>query len=148
MVRPLTTDEAEPSRIPTSGRLSTSALDRVKARIIAFILDGLAHGHFDLHITGEIINGDRRRLTVWFGKTHQFVIPKDECEPPGTPRVDSRHGSDLPSHDKDAAHRWHDEPATGSVPPPVRGARVPTMDEPRRAGLPPDRPGRVHRGGA
>jgi hypothetical protein len=98
------------------------SLDRVLKRVVGFVLDGLAHGHFDLQIVGEVVSGGRRRLTVRYGRTHQFHIPPGACKRPG-PAVDPRHGGDLPDHDEDAGHRHHGEPATGSVPP-ASGARA------------------------
>jgi hypothetical protein len=104
---------------PRGGDVS---LDRALKRVVGFLLDGLAHGHFELQITGDVVSGGRRRLTVRYGRTYQFHIPPDACERPGYP-VDPRHGGDHAAHDEDAGHRRQGEPATGSVPP-VRGARA------------------------
>jgi hypothetical protein len=48
------------------------SLDRVLKRVIGFLPDGLAHGHFDVQIIGEVVSGGRRRLTVRYGRTSQF----------------------------------------------------------------------------
>lgn len=51
-----------------------------KARILfwGMILEGLRHGYFKFEITGEEINGRKRRLTIGAGKSHRFVIPEEE----------------------------------------------------------------------
>jgi hypothetical protein len=36
---------------PRGGDVS---LDRAVKRVVAFLIDGLAHGHFDLRVTGEV----------------------------------------------------------------------------------------------
>lgn len=63
-----------------SGERKTSAADRALHRIVAEILDGLRHGYFEFRVTCEVIGHGRRRLTLHAGKSHQFVIPSDECE--------------------------------------------------------------------
>jgi hypothetical protein len=100
----------------------SSSLDRAFRRILADIREGLRFGYFELHIDCEVITGGRRRVTIRFGKSYQFVIPEDDCVRTASD-VDSRDGSDPPDHDEDAGHRRHGEPATGSVPP-ARGARA------------------------
>lgn len=57
-----------------------STRDRVLRRIIAEIVDGLAHGFFDLRVSCELIGHGRRRLVLHAGKTYQFVIPAGDCE--------------------------------------------------------------------
>src|SRR5713226_4323210 len=58
---------------------SSDGLDRALSRIVAEIHDGLRHGFFEYTLTCEVIGQERRRLTLRAGKSHQFVIPKDEC---------------------------------------------------------------------
>jgi hypothetical protein len=89
---------------------------------VAAIDDGVRFGYFDLHIACEVVNGERRRVTMQFSKKYQFVIPKDACERPGH-AVDSRHGSDPPDHVENAGHRRHGESPTGSATP-TRAARA------------------------
>lgn len=57
---------------------TTGALDRAVRRIIAELHDGLRHGFFEFRISCEIIGQERRRLTLHAGKSHQFVIAKEE----------------------------------------------------------------------
>jgi hypothetical protein len=92
-------------------------------RIIAEIVDGLLHGHFDFRLVCEVTSHGQRRLVLYAGKSYRFLIPQDACECPAPLHVDSRHGSDLTNHDLDAAHRQDGEPATGSTPL-TRGARA------------------------
>jgi hypothetical protein len=70
------------------------ALDRVVNRIFAELCDGLRHGFFEFTLTCEVIAQERRRLTLRAGKSHQFVIPKEQCDQPLAAGVDSRDGSD------------------------------------------------------
>jgi hypothetical protein len=60
----------------------TAAIDRALSRVLAEIHDGLRHGFFEFTLTCEIVNQERRRFTLRAGKSHQFVIPKEECERP------------------------------------------------------------------
>jgi hypothetical protein len=58
-----------------------TAMDRALRRIIAELHDGLRHGYFEYTITCEVVTQARRRLTLHAGKSYQFVIPAQECEP-------------------------------------------------------------------
>jgi len=69
-----------------------SAIDRALRRIVAELHDGLRHGFFELTITCEVVTQARRRLTLHAGKSYQFVIPQQECEPRPIP-PDSCNGS-------------------------------------------------------
>jgi len=65
---------------------STGAIDRALSRILAELAEGLRHGFFEFTLTCEVVGQERRRLTLKAGKSHQFVIPKDECvRSPGHP---------------------------------------------------------------
>jgi hypothetical protein len=64
--------QVEPLRPGTS-------IGRAMSRVVAEIQDGLRHGYFEYTLACEIIGGDRRRLTLRAGKSHQFLIPKEDC---------------------------------------------------------------------
>jgi hypothetical protein len=72
---------------------STLTIDRAINRVLAEIHEGLRHGHFEYALTCEVIGQERRRLTLRAGKSHQFVIPKDECQR-ATANDDFQNGSD------------------------------------------------------
>ena len=59
--------------------LSGPTIGHALTRIVAEIHDGLRHGFFEYTLTCEIIGGERRRLTLRAGKSHQFIIPREEC---------------------------------------------------------------------
>ena len=69
-----------------------TSVGRALARVVAEIEDGLRHGYFEYTLTCEIIGRDRRRLTLRAGKSHQFVIPKEECVRSTEPQLDSCDG--------------------------------------------------------
>jgi hypothetical protein len=73
---------------------SIATVDRACRRILAEIHDGLRHGFFKYTVTCEVVAHGRRRLTFTAGKSHQFVIPKDECDRPTAHTADSCNGSD------------------------------------------------------
>jgi hypothetical protein len=56
-----------------------TSVRRALSRVVAEIEDGLRHGYFEYTLTCEIIGHERRRLTLRAGKSHQFVIPKEDC---------------------------------------------------------------------
>ncbi|HUK32927.1 MAG TPA: hypothetical protein VLV86_03390 [Vicinamibacterales bacterium] len=58
---------------------ATHRLADLMARLAAEITDGLRHGYFEFTLTCEVVAGNRRRLVFKAGKSHQFVIPEDEC---------------------------------------------------------------------
>jgi hypothetical protein len=76
-----------------SGR-QAPAIDRALSRILAEIQDGLRHGFFEYTLTCEVVGQERRRLTLRAGKSHQFVIPKDECIRATAQNHDSCDGSE------------------------------------------------------
>jgi hypothetical protein len=71
-----------------------ATVDRAIRRILAEIHDGLRHGFFECTLTCEIVGQERRRLTLQAGKSHQFVIPKEECVRSAALTPDSCDGSD------------------------------------------------------
>ncbi len=74
---------------------TTATVDRALRRILAEIHDGLRHGFFELTVTCEVIGQERRRLILRAGKSHQFVIPKEECVRAAERTADSCDGSDA-----------------------------------------------------
>jgi hypothetical protein len=70
------------------------AIDHALNRVLAEIHDGLRHGFFEFTLTCEVIGQERRRLTLRAGKSHQFVIPKEECMRSAEAITDSCDGSD------------------------------------------------------
>ena len=70
------------------------AIDHALNRVLAEIHDGLRHGFFEFTLTCEVIGQERRRLTLRAGKSHQFVIPKDECIRATAQNPDSCDGSE------------------------------------------------------
>jgi hypothetical protein len=84
--------QARPN-LPGEGAQDRS-VDRALSRIIAEIHDGLCHGFFEITVTCEVIGQERRRLILKAGKTHQFVIPKEDCLHSVTALHDSCDGSD------------------------------------------------------
>jgi hypothetical protein len=84
------------TRPATTGddRTSVATADRALRRILAELHDGLRHGFFELTVTCEVIGQERRRLTLRAGKSHQFVIPKEECVRSAEGTADSCDGSD------------------------------------------------------
>ena len=73
---------------------SAASLDRALSRLLTEIHEGLRHGYFEYVLTCEVIGQERRRLTLRAGKSHQFVIPKDECARSTVYRA-SHEGSDI-----------------------------------------------------
>jgi len=57
---------------------ASTELDRALQFLERSIRDGVEHGHFEFTIRCEVANGDRRRLTIACGKSHQFVIRPEE----------------------------------------------------------------------
>jgi len=74
----------------------TSALpiDRAISRVLAEIHEGLRHGYFEFTLTCEVIGQERRRLILRAGKSHQFVIAKDDCQRTAAHDGDFQNGSD------------------------------------------------------
>ncbi len=57
---------------------SASTLERAFAQLRQIIEDGLRHGFFECEITGEIVNGKKRKLVIKSGKSHHFTIAEEE----------------------------------------------------------------------
>jgi hypothetical protein len=53
---------------------TSAALKKIEEEVIA----GLAHGHFEIHLTCKIGNAGRRELIVQAGRHHRFLIGEDE----------------------------------------------------------------------
>jgi len=70
-----------------------SALDHALGRLVAEVYDGVRHGYFEFGLTCEVVNQERRRLTIRAGKTYQFTIPKEDCLQPVERAADSCDGS-------------------------------------------------------
>ena len=59
---------------------AASQLDHALKLLVSVVKDGLEHGFFDYAVSGEIVNGRKRRLTIKAGKSHQFTIPEEEIK--------------------------------------------------------------------
>jgi hypothetical protein len=46
----------------------------------AIVLDGVRHGFFDYSVTGEILNGGKRGITIKAGKSHRYIFPEDDLK--------------------------------------------------------------------
>jgi DNA-binding transcriptional LysR family regulator len=69
--------------------------DRALTRIMGEIDAGLRHGYFEYTLTCEVVGHERRRLVLRAGKSYQFVLAKEDCEPTnGSGTIDSCDGSD------------------------------------------------------
>jgi hypothetical protein len=51
-------------------------LQRALEKLEAEIRDGLRHGFFEYTITGEVIQGGKRRVLIKAGKSYLFIIPE------------------------------------------------------------------------
>lgn len=60
------------------GNEAEPKLDLAMERIKAIVLDGLAHGFFEVRIHGEIGKNQRRELLIQAGKSHKFTIPVED----------------------------------------------------------------------
>ena len=57
----------------------SSELDRALEKLEQEVRDGLQHGFFECVVRGEIVNnGQKRRLVIRAGKSHQFTIPEED----------------------------------------------------------------------
>jgi hypothetical protein len=87
MIMPILMSKFDQGRAPTALQDSDlhapnkcrTAIDRALCRILAEIHDGLRHGYFEYVLSCELIGQERRRLTLRAGKSHQFIIPKQDC---------------------------------------------------------------------
>lgn len=80
---------------PVQDVASAHAIDHAIGRVVAEIRDGLRHGFFEFTVTCEIVGQERRRLTLRAGKSHQFLLPKEECVRSTGQTIDSCDGSDT-----------------------------------------------------
>ena len=53
-------------------------VDRALDKLQEIVWRGLEHGYFECTVSGEIIQGQKRRLLIKAGKSFQFVIVADE----------------------------------------------------------------------
>lgn len=58
----------------------TPELPLAQNKVHEIILDGLRHGHFEITVGCETIQQGKRRLSIKAGKSHQFIISKEELE--------------------------------------------------------------------
>ncbi len=59
--------------------LDRSEMDRATRKIVEAVEEGLEHGFFEYSITGEIVSGGARCVTVKAGKSYRFTIrPKKD----------------------------------------------------------------------
>ena len=84
-----------PRATPTREAAPAASIDRALNRVLTEIHEGLRHGYFEYVLTCEVVGQERRRLTLRAGKSHQFVISKDECVRSTAHNADSREGSDI-----------------------------------------------------
>jgi len=64
----------------TTGGNTKSQFDEAIDTIIEQVRDGLRHGFFELAVGAELINGQKRALTVKCGKSYRFIISAAEIE--------------------------------------------------------------------
>ena len=57
----------------------TLTIDSALRRIVAEIVDGLRHGHFDCRVTCDVVAQGRRRLVLHAGKSYQFLLTAEDC---------------------------------------------------------------------
>ncbi len=55
-----------------------SPLEIALRQLCEIVEDGLRHGFFECVVSGEVVNGKKRRLVIKSGKSHQFTIAEDE----------------------------------------------------------------------
>ena len=60
--------------------LSSVDGERMRAlrKIEETVIEGLRHGFFECTIACEVIKGEKRRLVIKAGVSHQFIIPQEE----------------------------------------------------------------------
>jgi len=65
---------------PNLDSVAATEVNRALSLLQSEILEGLRHGFFDLSVSGELIKGGKRRLTIPAGKSYQFVISIEELQ--------------------------------------------------------------------
>ena len=53
---------------------------RVLKKLEEVLIGGLRHGFFECTVACEVINGQRRRLVIKAGESHQFTITREEID--------------------------------------------------------------------
>jgi hypothetical protein len=53
---------------------------RALKKLVQLILEGLKHGFFECTVVCDVIKGQKRRLVIKAGVSHQFIIPLEEIE--------------------------------------------------------------------
>lgn len=66
--------------LTTTSDRQRSPLDEAMERLLREVRDGLRHGFFELTVTGEIVKGGRRGLTIKAGKSHRFTIAPEDLD--------------------------------------------------------------------
>ncbi len=61
---------------PSTGEESRRALKKLEQ----IVLEGLRHGFFECMVVSEVVKGQKRRLVIKAGVSHQFIIPLEEIE--------------------------------------------------------------------
>jgi hypothetical protein len=56
---------------------SKHSLEGLMDKIMAELVDGIRHGHFDISISGTVTRGDRVEVILRAGKNHRFLIPRE-----------------------------------------------------------------------
>ena len=80
MTRETTKDElldAEPSAVVSSVQGERT---RAFKKLLQLVLEGLKHGFFECTVVCEVIQGQKRRLVIKAGVSHQFIIPLEEID--------------------------------------------------------------------
>jgi len=57
------------------------ALDSALEKLEQEVRDGLRHGFFEYVVSGEIVSGQKRRLTIKAGRSYQFTIRQEDLRP-------------------------------------------------------------------
>lgn len=55
-------------------------IDDALQKVTTEVLEGLKHGFFECSITCETIKGNDRRLLLKSGKSHSFVLKKEDID--------------------------------------------------------------------
>ena len=64
------------SPVPAQGTRTAEALVHLQHVVV----DGLRHGFFECSVTCEIVSSGKRQLVIRSGKSHRFLIPRDELQ--------------------------------------------------------------------
>ena len=69
-----TTSDRILDAVPTTGGECKRALKKLEQ----IVIEGLRHGFFECTVACDIIKGEKRRLLIKAGVSHQFIIPMEE----------------------------------------------------------------------